>query len=518
VTDRTVCFVAHLEQDNLGVGYLASMLLREGRYRILLADAKEPAGRIIESVVSARPLLVGFSIVFQGQLETFRSLASNLRAAGVSCHFTAGGHYPSLRYEELMRLVPELDSVVLFEGEHTIVELAGSLHDGREWRGIAGLARRDGGGATRNALRPLEEDLDAFPPPVRRAVRPAILGRKAVNLLAGRGCLHRCSFCSIQRFYAAPPGRAQRVRGPSFVAREMQLHCEEEGCSVFLFQDDAFPVSGEAGRAWVREFCAQLRERKLAGDVLWKISCRANDVDRDLFRSLKDHGLGMVYLGIESGTRAGLAAMNKGLTPEVSLRACDALKELDIPYEFGFMLFEPYSSFDSLQGNVEFLAALCGDGTAAVALSKMLALAGTNVEDVLRANGRLHGHPPYEDYRFLDPALDDCYEALAAFFRPWMHDERGCMNLSRYVRLQVEIFRRFHARQAEAEAAGTTLNRIVAEANRFLLETVLATADSARTGSPLPGDPSAAVAERHAGFCARLSALSRILETKALVQ
>ena len=34
-----------------------------------------------------------------------------------------GGHFPSLSYEQTLELVPELDSIVRFEGESTLLEL-----------------------------------------------------------------------------------------------------------------------------------------------------------------------------------------------------------------------------------------------------------------------------------------------------------------------------------------------------------------------------------------------------------
>jgi radical SAM superfamily enzyme YgiQ (UPF0313 family) len=60
-----------------------------------------------------------------------KELARYLRENGVDCHFTVGGHYPSLRFEDVLNNVPEIDSVVRFEGELTICELAeSSVHIG----------------------------------------------------------------------------------------------------------------------------------------------------------------------------------------------------------------------------------------------------------------------------------------------------------------------------------------------------------------------------------------------------
>jgi radical SAM superfamily enzyme YgiQ (UPF0313 family) len=518
---NNVCFVSYLDQDNLGVGYLASSLLQSRCFDITLVDIRETVPVIIRSIVDARPLIVGFSIVFQAQLDSFQKLMVILRENGVNCHFTAGGHYPSLRYEELMQLIPELDSVVLFEGEHTIVELADVIRKNFEWRGIDGIAYRINGTIKRNALRPLENDLDRFPLPIRRTIRPMILGRKVINLLAGRGCYYKCSFCSIHRFYSQSPGKVKRIRRPEFVAREMQLHYEQEGCTIFLFQDDDFPLLNVNGHDWIEEFCRQLRKRSLADCVMWKISCRVNEVNERVFSKLVAHSLGMVYLGIESGTIEGLESMKKRITPEDSLAATRILKKLQLPFEFGFMMFEPFTTFDSLRKNVDFLSKLCGDGSASVGLAKMLALAGTEIEDTLRLQGRLYGHPPYEDYHFLDPMLDECFTGLSRIFHAWMHDESGFMNYSRLVHLQIEAFRRFCMNKNEAAQATITLQQIVSSANQYLLSTVVSVADLVRSGSHVCdafAEIGSITAEKHNKLCAQLTTLATHVDKMAGVR
>src|SRR5207302_8602125 len=110
---------------------------------------------------------------------------------------------------------PELDSVVRFEGEVTLLELADMLNTGGEWRGMAGLALRDAAGEIVSApLRPLIHDLDALPYPDRTQIERAFLGRRSTHILASRGCIRTCSFCSIHMFYRAAPGKVVRTRDP----------------------------------------------------------------------------------------------------------------------------------------------------------------------------------------------------------------------------------------------------------------------------------------------------------------
>ena len=241
--DPRAAIVAFLEQDNLGVGYLASMLL-QNHIDVGIVDFCLGRQSILEYILRTKPSIVGFSIIFQYHIHDFRDLMAYLRAHGVRCHFTAGGHYPSLRYADLLELIPDLDSVVLFEGERTFLELVRSSRLKGKWKSLEGIAYRQRGRTVANPLRPLESDLDRFPPPVRQPLKECAFGRKYATILAGRGCYHNCAFCSVRRFYSGPPGPVKRVRRPEMVVAEMELMHRDLGCSIFLFQDDDFPVAG----------------------------------------------------------------------------------------------------------------------------------------------------------------------------------------------------------------------------------------------------------------------------------
>src|SRR5260370_23858567 len=166
MTLPNVVLIGFQEQGNLGVGYVASMLTRRG-FAVRILDFRETRESILDTIRSAKPALVGFSLIFQYYVPQFRSLAAYLRNNGVACHFTAGGHYPSLRYKQVLQDVPQLDSVVRFEGEITSAELLQRLAERRDWRDVAGIAYREGDRAIANPQRQLVADHDALPFPAR---------------------------------------------------------------------------------------------------------------------------------------------------------------------------------------------------------------------------------------------------------------------------------------------------------------------------------------------------------------
>jgi len=134
-----VALIGFNDQGNLGMGYLSAVLRGHGCEPVWIEVRGEPDA-IAADLLDLRPVVVGFSLIFQFFLPQYRKLAQRLRHAGVACHFTIGGHYASLCPEELLANFPEIDSVVRYEGEETLIELVDRLHAGEEWRSIDGVA------------------------------------------------------------------------------------------------------------------------------------------------------------------------------------------------------------------------------------------------------------------------------------------------------------------------------------------------------------------------------------------
>lgn len=242
---RPVVLVGFKRSGNLGLGYLASTLRARG-YRVEILDFEDKFEVIHATIARLDPIIVGFSLIFQFYILRFAAMMRELRTREVDAHFTIGGHFSSLSHEETLAPAPQLDSVVRFEGELTLLELVDCLGTGRDWRGVPGIAYRRAGEIVATPLRPLLPDLDELPYPDRSIEPPAILGRPMMmQILASRGCIRTCSFCSIHMFYRTAPGKVVRTRKPAEVAREMRMLHEEHGASIFLFQDDDFPVFGK---------------------------------------------------------------------------------------------------------------------------------------------------------------------------------------------------------------------------------------------------------------------------------
>ena len=420
-----VLLVGYEKQQNLGLRSILAYVRSKGYRAEIVPFARDCPELVLRAAQALRPRVIGFSLIFQFALAEFAGLMRALRENGVTAHFTAGGHFPSLRPVDTLALLPDLDSIVRFEGEETLVAFLGSLDQPERWPDIQGLAFRRGDEAVVTELRPLIANLDRLP--TLDHGDPVLLadGVRMASMLASRGCLFNCSFCSIRQFYGSAGGALRRTRSPQRVVAEMKDLHDRQGVRVFLFQDDDFAARTPRQRAWLHAYLDALDAAGLSKRVKWKISCRVDDLDRALLREMTQRGLIMVYLGVESGNPAGLRLINKRVTVGQNRAAIALLNELDIEMAMGFMLLDPSSTFAILRENIAFLEAAGSSGRFPINFCRMVPYAGTPIEAQLRAEGRLTGTLIEPDYDFLEPRIGPYAYLVNRIFKQRNNDRDG---------------------------------------------------------------------------------------------
>lgn len=410
-----VLLVGFQDQDNLGLRYLASSLRAAG-HDVRIETFGPDAAPLVTVARRWSPDVIGFSMIFQFMAPDFGQVIAALRDAGVEAHMTMGGHYASFAPETLLLLIPGLDSVVRFEGEGVIVELADAVAGRGPWQDIRGIAWRDGDHVNLTPPREDTLDLDALPWPEREDIVYERQQLPTASVLASRGCPYKCSFCSIITFYEGNGTRGRRRRDPSSVVDELEHLVNERGVRLILFQDDDFLAGGRAARDWARTVADDVIRRNLHERMRFKFSCRSDEVREETLEPLIDAGLTHVYLGVEAGDPESLKTLNKLITPDVHVRAGEILRRLDLTFDFGFMLMEPWSTLTSVRNNLAFLRDFTAEGYTAAGFCRTLPYVGTPMEQQMRAEGRLVGPALEADYRFLDPRLDTLWDfSLVAF-------------------------------------------------------------------------------------------------------
>ena len=430
--------VGYEDRDTLGVRDLVAALAEAGFQAEIMRFDPDPLP-LVRRVLAERPALVGFSLIFQYMAPDFGRLVSALREAGCQAHLTMGGHYASFEPEQILLQIPGLDSVVRFEGEHTLVALMRRLRDQQPWRDVDGIAWREGSEVHRTAARAPVTDLDTLPWPDRGSFDYEHEELPAAAILGSRGCPWRCSFCSIRPFYEAQGGALRRFRRPEAVAAEMAALHRDRGVRVFLFQDDDFLGGGRRARAWAVDLADALHAVGLPGQAAFKVSCRSDEVHEETMARLVDAGLTHVYMGVEAGDPDDLRDMNKLLMPDRHIQAGEVLRGLGISFDFGFMLMQPYSTVERVRNNLDFLERFVGDGYSVLGFCRMLPYAGTPIRDRLLAEGRLLGTDFEPDYRFGDPRLDLYYDWLLRTFHERNFTTRGLSHILRALNFEARL-------------------------------------------------------------------------------
>jgi len=272
---------------------------------------------------------------------------------------------------------------------------------------------------------------------------------------------------------------------------EMRKLHEERDISIFLFQDDDFPLFGPVWKRWAGDFVQELHDSGLVGRMIWKINCRADAVDPELFARMRDAGLYLVYMGLESGNEEGLKTLHKQVTVEQNLRAVKILKEVSLLFEFGFMLFDPSSTLESVRENLNFLRRILSDGCAAAVFCRMLPYAGTPIKDELERNGRLRGDICRPDYDFLDSRVTTLYSSLSQTLDVWgwIHGYRALSPQLNWAWNEVAIISRLFPYLSDFPEYQLKLRFITAASNASLFEVVDDLIEYAETGKRLKWTP-----------------------------
>lgn len=466
---RLVIFIAFQEFDNLGVGYLASVLSSEG-YKTQIIDFRNDKKEILKIIRQFKPKIIGFSVIFQYHIYEFKELINYLRESGINLHFSAGGQFASMRFQDLFELIPSLDSIVRFEGEYTFLELANSIYSGTDWRKIKGLAFKENGKIIFNPLRQPEMDLDKFPYPKRSPLEEYALGKTFATIIAGRGCINNCSFCNNTEYLKQSALPVKRLRKPEKVVEEIDFLYQIHNCSVFLFEDDDFPVKKAKFPDWIKRFCKEIESKRLSEKIMWKINCRPDEIDHDRFSLMKENGLYLVFLGIDDGTDKGLKQLSKNMTVSDCLRGINILRELELGFDYGFMLFQPSSTFKTVNYNLEFLRQLCSDGSVPVSFLKLRPYFDTKTEKELRNEGRLKGVPGFLDYDFFGNALNYFFKFIEDSFMEWINDSEGLVNIIKWSRNYFSVFSHFYIMTPEVQTLFADVRKNIVQSNLFILD------------------------------------------------
>lgn len=268
-----------------------------------------------------------------------QSISEMHSTVGKVSHFTVFGNTQinPMGFFEL----DAIDSVVIGE-ETSFLDLVCCLDDGSCDKNVSGVLYR---GQTAVDHFPLKRThLSELGRAERYFLGKARQGRPLVAAIqASRGCYAKCSFCFIRAKDAVHGDYGWIGRTPDEVVAEMSDIIEEYGVFDFAFVDPQLIGPGKTGKKWIKELAQKIQ---LLGEsrIRFSIYARANDIDEENIRLLKDAGLYAVFIGVESFSQSMLNRLKKGMTVERNLKAIKLLMDNDIMLRMGFISFDAHTT------------------------------------------------------------------------------------------------------------------------------------------------------------------------------
>ncbi len=293
-----------------GISVIATVLeLAHHTVRLLVLSGRSNLHQTLRTVEEEfQPHLFCLTSVAT-QFPLIAETARLVKSADPHTYVALGGPHASLNPEECLKH-GYFDAVCVGEGEKAVLELASCIEAGRRPSGISNFFFRhpDSERIERNSTSPFNEDLDDLPFIDREMWRPWIARPDAGSVIfVGRGCPHRCSYCSNHALSKLASGKYLRFRSVENVLAEIASICENpEVKEIYLEVETIFAVPSYAFRLF--EALAELnagREEPVEFGInvaLTSALMKRTEVVGRLVRAMRSANVLSLNVGLESGS------------------------------------------------------------------------------------------------------------------------------------------------------------------------------------------------------------------------
>lgn len=310
-----------------------------------------------DQIIDYNPKIIGvcmYSTTEKAVYETCMRLKKELPG----CIIVIGGYWPTLYGEKLLEKYSIFDYATYGEGEIVFKNLVNAIENNTDIMSIKSLIYRNNGSVIRNEREKLIEDLDSLPYPKRDLLKNHNM--KYAYISTSRGCRGNCSFCWHQNFWGTCSSNRWRGRSPQNVIDEIKQIINNYNVNRFWFIDDSFEdyKGKNIERMW--EIAETIISEGL--NICYETYFRSEVYrlfDEERMHLIKESGLVGVIFGTESGNAADLKLYQKIATKEDNLKCIEYFRENGIAVDIGFINFNPYSTFEGLRENIDFLEKTC---------------------------------------------------------------------------------------------------------------------------------------------------------------
>jgi len=328
IIDETDSFACNMTP--LGLGYLVSYAQLR-----MDVDFKIVNTNLMNEVEIYKPDIIGITVVSQNYNKAV-GFANDVKQK-YEIPIIIGGIHISMMPETLSQA---MDIGVIGEGEQTFLELIQHY----ETQGcfeldkiikIDGIIYRENDEMKFTLPRhPLH--IDEIPIPFRNK------DETVVSMFSSRGCPYNCVFCSSTAFWGKP-----RYFSAEYVVKEM-VELINNGAKHISFSDDLFIANKQRLRDIVRLLPKT--------DTTINCACRANLVDDETIRLLKEINCTTISMGLESGCDNTLRYLKgNSVTVQANSDAIESIKKHGMIVNATFIIGAPFETVEDILQTLQFI-------------------------------------------------------------------------------------------------------------------------------------------------------------------
>jgi len=361
----------------IGLGYIAASIEKNG-YDVKILDAGiEKWNKINEredtikylgmswkditrKIKQENPDIVGISVLTVEAVNA-SFIAKAVKNANKNIKVVVGGPHVCVRPKQTIS-DPNIDFIVIGEGEITTVELIKALDKNKTLKNIKGIWYKENGKIIKNEPRPLIQNLDMLPFPSWHLMNmekyfkatkyfqgSRSIPERGFSMITSRGCPFACVFCSIR----LSMGRKFRARSPKNVVDEIEQLVKRYDVRYIGFEDDNLTFD----RKRIKKICDLIIKKGLNKKIIWGTpnGVRADTLDENLLKKMKEAGCREITVSPESGSQW---VVNKIIGKNLDLKTVeDAVifcKKIGIECGCFFVIGLPGETIEQIEETVKF--------------------------------------------------------------------------------------------------------------------------------------------------------------------
>lgn len=340
------------KSEPLSLLYIATFLNKNGHQaEVIDCEAEGISIEELERIIKLKqPDAVGVAMLTAMYTQSL-NICKLVKKINPDINVLVGGSHPTLRPKETVANNDCVDIAAIGEAEVTFLDILAALENKKLLSDVKGIVFRENGLIVQTEDRPKIQDLDFFPIPDRSLInmqlyRPSVSYYRqlpAYTMMTTRGCPYRCTFCATAktgyRMYSIPR-----------VIEEMTLLVEQYGAKEILIRDDTFTLN----RQRTLDLCGAIINAGLNKMVSWDCITRADRVDLELLKKMKEAGCWGMHFGVEGGNQKLIDSIQKDTTMDIIKQAFIDCKIAGIETRGYFMIGLPGSSKSDDEATIKF--------------------------------------------------------------------------------------------------------------------------------------------------------------------